>query len=123
MNVSVIGAGTMGNGIAHVFAQAGFKVQLIDVSQAALDKAISTITANLDRQVVKGSIDEATKTKTLANLSTYTDIASGVKTADLVVEAATENQELKLENFCSQMDEHAPNQALSLASNTSSISL
>lgn len=121
MNVSVIGAGTMGNGIAHVFAQASFKVQLIDVSQAALDKAISTITANLDRQVVKGSIDEATKTSTLANLSTFTDIASGVKTADLVVEAATENQELKLKIFA-QMDEHAPSHAI-LASNTSSISI
>lgn len=121
MNVSVIGAGTMGNGIAHVFAQAGFKVQLIDVSQPALDKAISTITANLDRQVAKGSIDDAVKTATLTNLTTFTDLASGVHAADLVVEAATENQDLKLKIFA-QIDEHAPSHAI-LASNTSSISI
>jgi 3-hydroxybutyryl-CoA dehydrogenase len=121
MNVSVIGAGTMGNGIAHVFAQSGFKVQLIDVSQAALEKAIITITSNLDRQVIKGSIDEVSKLATLANLTTFTDIASGVKIADLVVEAATENQELKLKIFA-QMDEYAPSHTI-LASNTSSISI
>lgn len=121
MNISVIGAGTMGNGIAHVFAQTGFKVNLIDVSQPALDKAISTITANLDRQLAKGSIDETLKNATLANLTTFTDIALGVHTADLVVEAATENQDLKLKIFA-QMDEHAPSHAI-LASNTSSISI
>ena len=121
MKVSVIGAGTMGNGIAHIFAQAGFKVQLIDVSQTALDKAINTIASNLDRQLAKGSIDEAAKTSTLANLLTYTDIASGLEKADIVVEAATENQDLKLKIFA-QIDEHAPSHAI-LATNTSSISI
>ncbi len=121
MKVSVIGAGTMGNGIAHSFAQAGFKVQLIDVSQTALDKAINTIASNLDRQLAKGSIDEAAKTSTLSNILTYTDIASGIEIADLVVEAATENQDLKLKIFA-QMDQHAPSRAI-LATNTSSISI
>lgn len=121
MNVSVIGAGTMGNGIAHVFAQSGHKVNLIDVSQPALDKALSTIAANLDRQVSKGTIDEATKNSTLGNLTTLTDIPRGVQSAEIVVEAATENQVLKLKIF-SQIDEHAPANAI-LASNTSSISI
>jgi 3-hydroxybutyryl-CoA dehydrogenase len=121
MNVSVIGAGTMGNGIAHVFAQAGFKVNIIDVSEAALDRALTTIATNLDRQVAKGSINETAKNATLANITKFTDIPNGVKTSDLVVEAATENQDLKLKIF-SQMDEHSPSNAI-LASNTSSISI
>lgn len=121
MNVSVIGAGTMGNGIAHVFAQNNFKVNLIDVSQDALDKALKTIESNLDRQVAKGSIDEAAKSTTLNNISTYTNIPGGVIKADIVVEAATENQDLKLKIF-QQIDESAPQGAI-LASNTSSISI
>jgi 3-hydroxybutyryl-CoA dehydrogenase len=121
MNISVIGAGTMGNGIAHVFAQSGHNVSLIDISQPALDKALTVISNNLDRQIAKGSMDELTKTNTLENISTFTDISNGVKSADVVVEAATENQELKLKIF-SQMDEHAPDHAI-LASNTSSISI
>ena len=121
MNVSVIGAGTMGNGIAHVFAQNNFKVNLIDVSQDALDKALKTIESNLDRQVAKGSIDEAGKSSTLNNISTFTNIPGGVLKADLVVEAATENQDLKLKIF-QQIDESAPQGAI-LASNTSSISI
>lgn len=121
MNISVIGAGTMGNGIAHVFAQSGYKVNLIDLSQDALDKAIKTITTNLDRQVAKASIDEAAKTTTLGNITIFTNIAEGVKTSDLVVEAATENQDLKLKIFA-QIDEAAPANAI-LASNTSSISI
>jgi 3-hydroxybutyryl-CoA dehydrogenase len=121
MNISVIGAGTMGNGIAHVFAQSGHNVSLIDISQPALDKALTVISNNLDRQIAKGSMDELTKTNTLENISTFTDISNGVKSADVVVEAATENQELKLKIF-SQIDEHAPDNAI-LASNTSSISI
>lgn len=121
MNISVIGAGTMGNGIAHVFAQSNFKVNLIDVSEAALDKAMQTISSNLDRQVVKGSITQEVKDATLNNISKYSSIADGVKNADLVVEAATENQDLKLKIF-SQIDENAPQNAI-LASNTSSISI
>jgi 3-hydroxybutyryl-CoA dehydrogenase len=95
-NISVIGAGTMGNGIAHVFAQNGFSVTLIDISQEQLNKALSTISKNLDRQVSKSVITEDQKAITLENLSTNTDLASGVSKADLVVEAATENTELKL---------------------------
>ena len=121
MNISVIGAGTMGNGIAHVFAQAGFKVHLIDVSQTALEKALITIAANLDRQIAKGSIDETAKNTTLSHIAIYTDLALGVAAADIVVEAATENEELKLKIFA-QMDEYAPSKAI-LASNTSSISI
>ncbi len=121
MNISVIGAGTMGNGIAHVFAQSGHLVSLIDVSQPALDKAIGVIGSNLDRQIAKGSMDEAVKTATLEKISTFTDIPNGVKSADVVVEAATENQDLKLKIF-SQIDAHAPINAI-LASNTSSISI
>lgn len=119
--VSVIGAGTMGNGIAHVFAQHGFSVTLIDVSQQALDKAVATITANLDRMCKKETISEEVKMQTLANITTSTSITEGVKTADLVVEAATERTELKLEIF-RQMDEAAPATAI-LATNTSSISI
>lgn len=120
-NVSVIGAGTMGNGIAHVFAQHGFKVQLIDVSQAQLDKAIAVISKNLARQVQKGSITEAVQASALANITANTSIANGVATADLVVEAATENTALKLDIF-KQIDAAAPAAAI-LASNTSSISI
>jgi 3-hydroxybutyryl-CoA dehydrogenase len=120
-NISVIGAGTMGNGIAHVFAQAGFAVTLIDVSAAQLEKALATIGKNLDRQVSKGSITEEQKTSALNNISTATDIATGVKNAALVVEAATENIELKLSIF-KQIDAAAPADCI-LASNTSSISI
>ena len=120
-NIAVIGAGTMGNGIAHVFAQHGFKVNLIDVSEVQLQKAISTITKNLDRQVTKAIITEDLKEATLKNLSTQTEIAIGVSNADLVVEAATENVHLKLEIF-KQIDIAAPVQCI-LASNTSSISI
>ncbi len=119
--ISVIGAGTMGNGIAHVFAQNGFAVTLIDVSAAQLEKALATIGKNLDRQVIKGSLSEEQKSITLSNISTATDIAAGVKNATLVVEAATENTNLKLEIF-KKIDEHAPEGCI-LASNTSSISI
>lgn len=121
MNISVIGAGTMGNGIAHVFAQNNFKVNLIDVSQDALDRALKIIESNLERQVQKGSIDANTKKSTLDNISTYTNIPGGVINADFVVEAATENEALKLKIF-QQIDEVAPANAI-LASNTSSISI
>tara|TARA_R110000868_G_scaffold330678_1_gene591660 strand:+ start:183 stop:1070 length:888 start_codon:yes stop_codon:yes gene_type:complete len=120
-NIAVIGAGTMGNGIAHVFAQNGFKVNLIDISQASLDRGIATIDKNLSRQVAKGGIDEAAKAATLANITTHTDSKSGLATADLVVEAATENVDLKLKIF-RDMDEFCKPDAI-LASNTSSISL
>lgn len=121
MNISVIGAGTMGNGIAHVFAQAGFKVNLIDANAAQLQKALTTIDKNLDRQIAKGSLTTEQKTNTLANITTVNSIANGVKNADLVVEAATENTELKLQIF-KQMDENAPEGCI-LATNTSSISI
>lgn len=111
----------MGNGIAHVFAQNGFQVALIDINQAALDRGIATIAKNLDRMLSKGSITEAQKTATLANIATYTDMAKGVSQADLVVEAATENIELKL-NIFRQLDALAPANAI-LATNTSSISI
>ena len=119
--VSVIGAGTMGNGIAHVFAQYGFRVNLIDVSQAQLDKAVATITKNLDRQVGKATITEAVKQAALGNLHTITGIAEGVKEAQLIVEAATENTAVKLDIF-KQIDAAAPAAAI-LATNTSSISI
>ncbi len=121
MNISVIGAGTMGNGIAHVFAQTQFKVNLIDVSQDALDRALKTIAINLDRQVAKGSLTEDQKNSTIQNITTYTSVAEGVKQADLVVEAATENIDLKLKIF-REMDANAPAHCI-LASNTSSISI
>ncbi|MGE0560690.1 MAG: 3-hydroxybutyryl-CoA dehydrogenase [Flavobacteriales bacterium] len=120
-NIAVIGAGTMGNGIAHTFAQSGFKVNLIDVSQSALDKAISTITKNLERMVIKEKISEGDKSHTLSNISTYTDLSNGVKGVDLVVEAATENIELKLKIF-KTLDEVTDSSVI-LASNTSSISI
>lgn len=120
-NISVIGAGTMGNGIAHVFAQNGFSVSLIDISQTQLDKALATIAKNLDRQVAKGSLTEEQKTAALGNLITQTDMATGVANAGLIVEAATENVDLKLKIF-KQLDASAPAGAI-LASNTSSISI
>ena len=120
-NISVIGAGTMGNGIAHVFAMKGFKVQLIDINESALDKAIATIGKNLDRMVKKERITAADKESTLNNIASTTDMKSGVAKADLVVEAATENKELKLKIF-SQMDELSPPECI-LATNTSSISI
>jgi len=111
----------MGNGIAHVFAQNGHPVVLIDIKQDALDRALATIGKNLDRQVAKALITEDQKAQTLANITTHTSLEAGVKTADLVVEAATENVTLKLDIF-RQMDAHAPGHAI-LASNTSSISI
>ncbi len=119
--IAVIGAGTMGNGIAHVFAQNGFQVHLIDVAEAALQKALQTIGKNLDRQVAKGTVTEVLKAETLANITTFTDIATGVKEADLVVEAATENVNLKLKIF-QDLDQHAKPDTI-LATNTSSISI
>lgn len=120
-HISVIGAGTMGNGIAHVFAQSGFKVSLIDVNPTQLERAMVTINKNLDRQLSKGTITEDQKKATLANITTSSIIAEGVKEAQLVVEAATENVELKLSIF-HQMDLHAPAGCI-LATNTSSISI
>ncbi len=120
-HVSVIGAGTMGNGIAHVFAQNGFSVQLIDVNATQLEKALQTISKNLDRQVTKAVLTEEEKTATLSRLVTETDIKKGVANADLVIEAATENAELKL-NIFRQLDAAAPEHTI-LASNTSSISI
>ncbi len=120
-NVSVIGAGTMGNGIAHVFAQHGFAVTLVDVNPAQLEKALATIGKNFDRQIAKGSITEAVKAQALAHISTQTDLSAGVSKAQLVVEAATENTDLKLKIF-RQLDEAAPAGCI-LASNTSSISI
>jgi 3-hydroxybutyryl-CoA dehydrogenase len=120
-NITVIGAGTMGNGIAHVFAQYGFRVTLVDVSAPALEKALATIGKNLDRQVSKGTLTEADKTATLDRLKTATDLAHAVQSADLVVEAATENLDLKLKIF-RDMDAAAPAHTV-LATNTSSISI
>jgi 3-hydroxybutyryl-CoA dehydrogenase len=120
-NISVIGAGTMGNGIAHVFAQQGFSVTLVDVSAAQLEKAIANIGKNFDRQIGKGNATEEQKSTALAHISTQTDIATGVKQADLVVEAATENLGLKI-NIFKEIDAHAPDGCI-LASNTSSISI
>jgi len=119
--IAVIGAGTMGNGIAHVFAQNGFNVNLIDVSASSLEKALQTIEKNLDRQLAKESITATVKAQTLQNITTYTDLSAGVKTADLVVEAATENIDLKLKIF-KELDIYAPPSAI-LATNTSSISI
>lgn len=119
--VTVIGAGTMGNGIAHVFAQAGFRVKLVDVNPTQLERALQTITKNLDRQVSKSLLTEEQKQAALAQLSTETDLIKGVADAQLVVEAATENTELKLSIF-RQLDELAPANAI-LATNTSSISI
>ncbi len=120
-NIAVIGAGTMGNGIAHTFAQFDYKVQLIDISQASLDKGIATITKNLDRMVAKESITEADKQRTLNNITTYTNLEEGVEYAGLVVEAATENVDLKLKIF-RDLDKLCSEDTI-LASNTSSISI
>ncbi len=120
-NITVIGSGTMGNGIAHVFAQTGYDVTLVDISKEALDRGIATITKNLDRQVAKGTLTEADKAATLARISPVTDLATGVSKADLVVEAATENVDLKLKIF-RDIDANAPANCI-LASNTSSISI
>ena len=120
-HIGVIGAGTMGNGIAHVFAQSGYSVRLIDLSKAALEKALATISKNLDRMVAKEKISDADKTKTLNNIETFTDMSSAVKGLDLVVEAATENMDIKLTIF-SQLDELCDEHTI-LGSNTSSISI
>lgn len=119
--VSVIGSGTMGNGIAHVFAQYGFQVSLVDISQEALDRALVTIGNNLDRQVKKGTLQEADKAETLGRIETFTVLEAGVRDADLVVEAATENEKVKLQLF-RDLDAACPPSAI-LASNTSSISI
>ncbi len=119
--VAVIGAGTMGNGIAHTFAQSGFKVNLIDISQEALDKALATISKNLDRMVAKEKITEEDKNNTIGNINTHTDMMAGVEDVGLVVEAATENVDLKLKIFKSIDD--ATSDDVILASNTSSISI
>lgn len=120
-NIAVIGAGTMGNGIAHTFAQFGYMVKLIDISEENLNKGMKTISGNLDRMVSKEKISEATKEATLNNITTFTDIAEGVKEIDLVVEAATENESLKFKIF-KQLDENCSAKTI-LASNTSSISI
>ena len=120
-NIAVIGAGTMGNGIAHTFAQFNYKVHLIDISQASLDKGIATITKNLDRMVAKEKISEADKTQTLKNITTFTSIADGANNMDLVVEAATENAELKSKIF-KELDAVCAEKTI-LATNTSSISI
>ena len=119
--ITVIGAGTMGNGIAHVFAMKGHEVSLVDVSQAALDKGIATIAKNLDRMIAKAQLTEEDKAQTISRLTTFTSVEEGVKNADVVIEAATENVELKLQIF-KQMDTFAPAKAI-LATNTSSISI
>ena len=121
INIAVIGAGTMGNGIAHTFAQFNYKVHLIDISQESLDKGIATISKNLDRMVAKEKISEADKTQTLANITTFTIIAEGAKNVDLVVEAATENTALKSKIF-KELDAVCLEKTI-LATNTSSISI
>jgi 3-hydroxybutyryl-CoA dehydrogenase len=120
-NIAVIGSGTMGNGIAHTFAQFGYQVSLIDVSDNALSKALATISKNLDRQVTKGTLSESEKEATLANITIFTDLQTGVAEAELIVEAASENLELKLKIF-KDLDHFARPEAI-LASNTSSISI
>ena len=119
--ITVIGAGTMGNGIAHVFLQAGYKVYLVDTNELQLNKAIDTIAKNMDRQITKAILTIAEKETALNNLSTFSSIAEGVKNAFLVIEAATENADIKLKIF-EQIDSHAPIGAI-LATNTSSISI
>ena len=120
-NIAVIGAGAMGNGIAHTFAQSGYKVQLVDINQEVLSRALQTISKNLDRLIAKGKIEESTKTKTLSNISTFTDISEGVEYASLVIEAASENINLKLKIF-QELDAACPEDTI-LATNTSSISI
>lgn len=119
--VTVIGSGTMGNGICHVFAQNGFKVHMMDINQPALDKALGTIGKNMDRQIAKNAFTEEAKQQALANIATFTDMAEAVKDADLIIEAATENIDLKIKIF-QELDKNAPEHAI-LASNTSSISI
>ena len=119
--IAVIGSGTMGNGIAHVFAQTGYSVNLIDIQQTALDKAMATIGKNMDRQISKGLLSEEDKAAALGRISCHTDLKSGVSSADLVVEAATENTNIKLQIF-RDIDAAAPAHCI-LASNTSSISI
>jgi len=119
--VGVIGSGTMGNGIAHVFAQNGYHVNLIDIKTEALERALATISKNLDRQVAKGKIDEQTKTDALARITTFTNVVDGVSECDLVVEAATERLDLKMKIF-KEIDAAAPENCI-LATNTSSISI
>ncbi|MBC3539799.1 3-hydroxyacyl-CoA dehydrogenase family protein [Rufibacter sediminis] len=121
MNIAVIGSGTMGNGIAHVFAQNSFSVSLIDISQESLTKAMGTIGKNLDRMVTKGTVTEEQKSQTLARITTFTQLEEGVKDADLVIEAATENVDIKLELF-RQLESFTKPSCI-LASNTSSISI
>lgn len=121
MKIAVIGSGTMGNGIAHAFAQTGFKVSLIDISDKALEKALQTISANLDRQVAKGALKSTDKEVTLNNILTFNEVAAGVKDCELVVEAATENIELKL-NIFRELDKICAPDTI-LATNTSSISI
>ncbi|NMH88657.1 3-hydroxyacyl-CoA dehydrogenase family protein [Flavivirga algicola] len=120
-NIAVIGAGTMGNGIAHTFAQSGFTVKLIDISEASLEKGMTTISKNLDRMVAKEKISETDKAQTLSNITTFTNIYEGVTSVDLVVEAATENVDLKLDIF-KKLDEICSKETI-LATNTSSISI
>lgn len=120
-NIVVIGAGTMGNGIAHTFAQSGFAVNLVDVKPENLDRALKTITTNLDRIIAKGNLTEDQKNETLGNIKTFTELKDAVSNADLIVEAATENLDLKLKIFA-QMDELSPKNCI-LATNTSSISI
>lgn len=120
-NITVIGAGTMGNGIAHVFAQNNFKVNLVDISEKALENALTSIGKNLDRMLAKNKISEDTKRATLDQITTFTEMEKGVEQADLIVEAATENLELKKKIF-EQLDIQAPEKAI-LATNTSSISI
>ena len=119
--VTIIGSGTMGNGICHVFAQNGFKVHMMDINQSALDKALVTISKNMDRQVSKATLSEADKAASLARITTFTEMSEAVKNADLIVEAATENIDLKVKIF-QELDKLAPEHCI-LASNTSSISL
>ena len=119
--IAVIGAGTMGNGIAHTFAQSGFTVKLIDISDKSLEKGMATIASNLDRMVSKGTITEEIKSQTLGNLTTYTNLKEGASNADLVVEAATENPEIKFQLF-KDLDSFCKPETI-LASNTSSISI
>lgn len=119
--IAVIGAGTMGNGIAHVFAQSGFQVNLTDISQASVDKGIGTISKNLDRMLAKGKITDVEKSETLNKISTFTSLSEGVKGTDLVVEAATENLDIKLKIF-QDLDELTDSNTI-LATNTSSISI
>jgi len=120
-NITVIGSGTMGNGIAHTFAQHGFNVALVDINADALNRALQTITNNLDRQLKKGAIDEKIKTDTLSNITTHIDLQTAAANADLVIEAATENRDIKL-NLFKQLSGICGDETI-LASNTSSISI